>query len=196
MTATRHYTKVARAESEGRTRAALLDAAEDAFFERRWEQITLEAVAAAAGVTKPTLLRHFGSKDGLFEQSYARAFERVRAQRMAAPAGDIEAAVENLLDHYDEHGDRALKLSALSGRGLIADVGANARELHYEWVEHTFEPWLSTASDESRTRLHRALVVVCDVLAWKILARDLSLPRDEVRATLVLAIHRLLEEDR
>lgn len=84
----------------------------------------------------------------------------------------------------------------MSGRDRIADVAASARRLHYEWVEHTFEPWLSTADDGSRARLHQALVILCDVLAWKILARDLSLPRDEVRATLVLAIHRLLEEDR
>ena len=85
MTDTRTYTKVARAETEERTRRALLDAAEDAFFSRPWDQITLEAIAATAGVTKQTLLRHFGSKEGLFEQSYTRSFERVRAQRMAAP---------------------------------------------------------------------------------------------------------------
>jgi AcrR family transcriptional regulator len=195
MTGTRTYTKVARAAAEERTRTALLDAATAAFFEYSWDQLTLEIVARRAGVTKQTLLRHFRSKDGLLEECFRRAFEEVRAQRMAAPADDIEGAVENLLEHYEAVGERALKLGAMDTDGPIAEMGLRAREFHYTWVEHAFGFWLNRAHGKQRTRLRAVLIALCDVQTWAILTRDLALPRSEVRATLLLSIRRLLEEE-
>jgi len=197
MTDVRPYKQTARAAAQERTRAALLDAAEAAFFGGPgWEQVPLEAIAADAGVTKQTLLRHFGSKDGLLEQTHQRAYERVREQRDAAPVGDVEGAVDNLLEHYAEHGLRALVLGAHDPGGPMGAVLARARELHYDWVRRAFAPWLdATRDDAQRDRLHAGLVVLCDVHAWAILARDLALPAPEVRATLIQSIRRLLREE-
>jgi AcrR family transcriptional regulator len=195
MASTRPYVQVARAAARDRTREALLDAAEEAFFSVGWEQISLEGIAADAGVTKQTLLRHFGSKDGLFEHTCARAFERVRAQRMSAPTHDIEGAVDNLLDHYDDVGERALMLAAADGDGRVAQIGRMGREFHYEWVEHAFGSWLAAARGRARARKRATLIALCDVHTWWLLSHDLDLPRAEVRATLIDAIRRLLEEE-
>ena len=195
MAETRTYTKVARAAAQDRTRTALLDAAEEAFYAGSWEQASLEAIAARAGVTKQTLLRHFGSKDGLLEQAYERAFERVRAERLSAPADDIDGAIDNLLDHYERHGERALKIGALGGDGTLGRFGRRAREMHYDWVEHAFGAWLRRTRGADRRRLRAALIVACDVQAWWILAHDLALSRRDVRATLDLTIRRLVGED-
>src|SRR4051812_10772155 len=108
-TTTRPYRKVARAVGEGRTRTALLDAAEAAFRESGWEQASLEAIAHRAGVTKQTLLRHFGSKDGLREAASRRALAAVSAQRLAAPTDDVAGAVDNLLEHYAAYGEMSLR---------------------------------------------------------------------------------------
>lgn len=194
MSATRTYTKRSRAAAEQATRAALLDAAEATFFERGWERTPLEAIAAQAGVTKQTLLRHFGSKDGLLAAAYERGLERVRAQRFSAPPGDVEAAIGNLVDHYERDGVRSLRLGALTD-GVGAEIADAARTLHRDWVRHAFGGRLAAAPAPDRDRLLAALVVVCDVHAWSILARDLGLPGSEVRATLVLTVRRLLGED-
>jgi AcrR family transcriptional regulator len=195
MARARTYTQVRRAAAQDRTRTALLDAAEDAFFSRPWDEVSLEAIAAAAGSTKQTLLRHFGSKDGLLEQAYERAFERVREQRLAAPTDDIAGAVDNLLDHYEQSGERAIKIAAMPGGGRIGEIGRRSRQLHYDWVEHAFGRRLDRAGPTERARLHAALIVACDVQSWWILSRDLRLDRPEVRATLILTIRRLLGED-
>ena len=51
----------------------MLDAAIDEFFsEPMGEERSLEMLAAKAKVTKQTLLRHFGSKDGLLMQAMAQ----------------------------------------------------------------------------------------------------------------------------
>src|SRR4051794_6495795 len=147
MTVARSYTKVARAAAEDRTRTALLDAADGAFFGGGWDRASLESIAREAGVTKQTLLRHFGSKRGLIEAAYHRAYEEVRDQRMAAPTDDIPGAVDNLLDHYESCGERALKIGALAGDGL-AEWSSRARQLHYDWVEHAFGSRLDTAPGE------------------------------------------------
>jgi AcrR family transcriptional regulator len=195
MAEVRTYTKVARAEAEARTRDALLDAGQQLFFERGWEATSLAAVAAEAGVTKQTLLRHFGSKDGLLEQTFARASGTVRDQRFDVPGDDVERAVDNLLDHYEELGDRALKIDAMAEVDAVAEWVRKSREMHYEWVDHAFGAWLGASRGRDRERRRAALIALCDVHTWRLLGRHLGLPRAEVRATLILAIEGVLENE-
>ena len=187
--------KVARAEAEAQTRAALLDAADEAFLSGPWEQVSLEAIARAAGVTKQTLLRHFGSKDRLLERMLMRAIDEVEKQRLSVPRNDIAGAVDNLLEHYEIRGGRAMRSSNLDMDGALADLGRRARQFHYDWVELAFGAWLTAATPSEGRRLRAALIAVCDVHPWWILTHDLELSRAEVRATLILTIKRLLGED-
>jgi AcrR family transcriptional regulator len=48
-------------------RRQLLDAALDAFAERGFHATSMNDVAEAAGVTKPVLYQHFGSKRALYQ---------------------------------------------------------------------------------------------------------------------------------
>jgi len=191
----RGYVKGARAHAEDQTRAALLDAADEAFLAGPWEQASLEEIARAAGVTKQTLLRHFGSKDGLLQRVLLRAVDEVKEQRLGVPTDDIAGAVNNLLEHYELRGGWAMRSSNLDLDGPLADLGRRARQLHYDWVELAFGGWLAAARPSERRRLRAALIAVCDVQAWWILSHDLELSRAEVRATLILTIKRLLGED-
>jgi AcrR family transcriptional regulator len=194
MPSARSYTKVARAAAEEATRAALLDAAEATFYEGGWTRTSLERIAVRGGTTKQTLLRHFGSKDGLLEAAYRRAMDRVRAQRFAAPPDDVEAAVDNRLDHYAAVGEASLRIASLTAEPGLAHIAEGARRLHHEWVEHVFGGRLRAARGTERARLRAGLIVACDVQTWGILAGDLGLARAEVRATLLLLIRALLGE--
>jgi AcrR family transcriptional regulator len=171
---------------------ALLEAADEAFLSGPWEQVSLEAIARTAGVTKQTLLRHFGSKNGLLEKTLERAIGEVEEQRLAAPTNDIAGAVDNLLDHYEIRGGRAMRSSNLDLDGPLADLGRRAREFHYAWVERVFGRWLAAAPPTQHDKLRAALIAVCDVQSWWILSHDLALPRADVRATLILTTSRLL----
>jgi AcrR family transcriptional regulator len=194
---TRPYNQVARARARQRTRDVLLDVADREFFAGSWDQASLEAMASSAGVTKQTLLRHFGSKEGLLEQAALRGYSRVRDQRWAAPRGDIAGAVDNLLDHYREFGERALRIGELSGGGeIMAEVARKARQLHYDWVEHAFGSGLGGFRGKARARRRAALIALCDVHTWWLLSHDLGLTQAEVRATLIHAIGSLTQEER
>lgn len=194
--ASRAYNQVARAEARERTRERLLDVAEATFFAGRWQQAPLEEMAAEAGVTKQTLLRHFGSKDGLRDAAMRRGQQRVRDQRWSAPTDDVAGAVDNLVLHYEEVGERAIMIGRLAGGGQAdAELIESARQMHYDWVDYAFGTWLEPLRGPATTRRRAALIALCDVNTWWLLARQLALPRAEVRATLIDAIERLVHEE-
>jgi AcrR family transcriptional regulator len=192
----RPYKQVARAQAQQRTRDALLDGAMEEFTQGRWAKVSLAALAARAGVTKQTLLRHFGSKDGLLMQALANSAAEAYKQRWSAPQGDIEGAVENVLDHYEAWGERSLRIGAWleSGPPTLASLSQMARQVHYNWVEYAFGPQLERLRGQARVRCRAALIVLCDVHTWWLLSHDLGFERAEVRATLTTAIERLLAE--
>jgi AcrR family transcriptional regulator len=193
-TGARSYTQVARAEAQERNRDALIDAAAEAFFSGRWEQVSLTEMAVSAGVTKQTLLRHFGSKQQLLEQMLERGYDQVRDQRWAAPTDDVPGAVDNLLDHYERFGDRAMAI----GSGVnpaVAELGRAARQMHYDWVDYVFGEWLRRKRGQLRTRCRIALIALCDVQVWWLWSHDLGLTRAQVRATLIQAIEKQLQEE-
>jgi AcrR family transcriptional regulator len=191
----RPYNKVAREEAQQRTRDALIDAASDAFFSDHWPRASLDALSATAGVTKQTLLRHFGSKDELLVQMLVRGATQVRDQRWSTPTGDIAGAVENLLEHYDTWGERSIRISAWQTNRpqALALLSRAARHIHHEWVDHAFAPWLEVLEDdETRADRRAALIAVCDVQTWWTLSRNLELPRARVHAIMTELIARLL----
>ncbi|HEV3319361.1 MAG TPA: TetR/AcrR family transcriptional regulator [Solirubrobacteraceae bacterium] len=193
----RQYKKVAREQSQQRTRDALLDAADEEFYSDRWQKTSLQELSRKAGVSKQTLLRHFGSKDGLLIQALMRGAAQIRDQRWSFPAGDVAGAVENLLDHYEAWGERSLRVGAWQhGPAMLAMLSRGARQIHYEWIEYAFAPWLEDLKEPARTRRRAALIALCDVQTWWIMSNDLGLERAEIHATLTDAIERLLAEAR
>lgn len=188
----RSYKQGARAEAKQRTREALLDAAADEFF-AGGTLAPLEVLASKVKVTKQTLLRHFGSKEGLFQQALQRSASEVLDQRWSTPVGDVEGAVENLLEHYEEWGERGMRLEAWQiSPTPFARLARMGRRIHAEWVDYAFEPWLSAREEGARERLRGQLIAICDVQVWWVLTHYLQLDRAEVKASLVEIVEKLL----
>jgi AcrR family transcriptional regulator len=190
----RPYRMVARAESAAATGERILDAAVEVFWELPGEQVSLDEVARRAGVTVQTVIRRFGSRDGLFTAAAEREAERVSRQRDQAPAGDPSSAVRVLVDHYEAMGDRVLRLLAeeqrVSGLREVVDRG---RVLHREWCARVFASALADRVGVERRRRLAQLVAICDVYTWKLLRRDAGLSRRQTELALTELIEPLLE---
>jgi AcrR family transcriptional regulator len=188
----RAYRMGARAEAAAETGRRILQATMELYTERFYDQVSLEDVAERAGVTVQTVLRRFGSKEKLIFAAAEEARRRVRSQRDRAPVGDVAGAVKVLVETYEEHGDRYLRLLAQEERvpafRLITDTG---RAHHYECVERDFAPLLAERTGPERERLLAQLIAICDLYFWKLLRRDLGLSREQTELTIIEAIRAL-----
>jgi AcrR family transcriptional regulator len=69
---------------DSRTRPALLDAANRLFYRDGVGAVGVDEVAAASGLSKPTLYRHFDSKEALVAAYLEQRHERLTAELCAA----------------------------------------------------------------------------------------------------------------
>ena len=176
----RPYRMRARAEAAAVTGRRILEAVMELHRERFFDQVSLEDIAERAGVTVQTVIRRFGNKERLIEAAAEEGTKQVIRQRDQAPVGDVEGAVENLVDHYEEWGESALRLLAQEERvAAFRPVTDAARAFHHEWVERTFAPLLAKREGAARQRLLAELVAICDVYFWKLLRRDMGLSREQ-----------------
>ena len=163
-----------RRDSVERTRERILRVAYDMWLDRPYDQLTLDAVAAAAGVSRQTVIRHFGSKDDL--ALAVVAWQRpIEEDARAVDPGDTTTAVRRLVDRYETMGDANVRLLELEGRVAPIDrLLSEARESHRHWIERTFAPWIDVRRGARREELILALYAATDVTVWKLLRRDLS----------------------
>jgi AcrR family transcriptional regulator len=180
-------TRAAAAEA---TRERILDAASDAFLASWYDDVTLRDVAVAADVALQTVVNHFGTKEALYGAAVERISDTIEARRYEVEPGDIEGAVEALIDDYDRTGDFTMRTLAEEGRRAVVAPGlARGRRGHEDWVEHVFPAGLKGLRGAARQRRLAQLVAVTDVYTWKLLRRDKSLSRDQT----ILAVRELVE---
>jgi AcrR family transcriptional regulator len=174
----RPYRMRARADATAATGERILDAAEASFFAGEGEEPTLAEVAERAGVSVQTVLRRFGNRDGVFTAAIARMAAQVSLQRGAAPVGDPAGAVANLVDHYEEVGDRVVRMLEEASRNkAIRQLTRLGFAYHREWCKRVFAPTLAELDERERAIRTAQLVAATDVHVWKLLRREQRLGR-------------------
>jgi TetR/AcrR family transcriptional regulator len=125
---------IPRMRAEDR-RESVLTAATAVFGERGYVGATTDAVARAAGVSQPYVVRMFGTKEALFLCVLGRALDRLMEAFTAAIEADPRLSPEDLhhrmgTAYGDLLSDRGLLLSLMHGFVLGADpvIGAAARK--------------------------------------------------------------------
>jgi AcrR family transcriptional regulator len=129
-------TRLSRAESQARTRRALLDAAAAIFVERGLHRSSVEAIAERAGFTRGAFYSNFSSKEELFaellQESVYRAYREMAERQL--------------------EGDVAIPTARESAETL-AEIQANPDG---RWM---FRLWLELLLEAGRDEKMRALAV-------------------------------------
>jgi AcrR family transcriptional regulator len=184
---------VARAEAAQATARAILTAARRRFAELPYDEVSLPAVAADAGVTVQTVLRRFGSKDKLFATAARERSQEIRAEREAGNPGDVS----DLVKHYERWGDEQLHLIAHEARTpairTLTDAG---REYHRDWVARSYAPRLQALPARVRRRKLAQLTAVTDLAVWGLLRRELGLSPRETETAIQELVAACLSHDR
>jgi AcrR family transcriptional regulator len=191
-TGKRPYRMNVRARRREETAQRIRDMALERFLTRPYDDVTLTEIAGAAGVTVTTLLAHFGRKEDLFFAAVVVWGTRMAEARDEAATGDHADAVRKLLDQYEADGDFILHLLAEEDRfPTVRTMTDEGRAYHREWVERIFEPSLRPLRGARREQLVVQLIVATDLLAWKLMRRDMKLSRRKTEAAIVKTIDAL-----
>lgn len=183
----------ARADATAATGARILEAAHARFNAQAYDEITLEVIAADAGVTVQTVLRRFSSKEGLARAIADRARSDVASLRDQAPAGDVAGAVANLVEHYERVGAEVLHMLRQELRvPVFAEITAFGRAYHLQWVDRVFAPWLEDRTGAARKRLRAQLVALCDLYTWHLLRNQSGLSRRATQQSIVELVEAVL----
>ena len=171
----RSYRQTARAEAAQETARRAMQAAFSLWREKDFDEITLAEIADRAEITVQTLIRRFGSKQGLLEACLAQSGNEVDLLRMQAPVGDVETAIAVLMEHYERDGDAVLRTLALEQRSpAAAAITRHGRAEHRAWCERVFGPHLAGSKGAARAARLDAFVAATDIYLWKLWRLDLG----------------------
>lgn len=192
----RAYRQSARANAVQDTEQQIVDALNALLAERWFDEITLDDIAAAAGTTRQTVIRRFGSKTGVLSAMAAQMDVSIRTQRWSTPAQSVADIVTLLTDDYERTGDILVRTLGQEARiPEFAAVLDRGRKGHREWIEDVFRAWLDKLDGRSRKDRLAQLLVQTDVWTWHLLRRAQKHSAAETHRLMTQAIERLLRED-
>jgi AcrR family transcriptional regulator len=167
-TETREYRSELRAQQAEETRARILDAT-GRVMAGGITTISIPAVAREAGVSVPTVYRHFGSKQNLVAALYPYTLKRAGLQEPPFPQSldALKAGVRAYADHIDSFDDlaRAAMASPASAEPRKLSMPRRLR-LIGELVD-SIQPPLAMADRERMVRLLAVLLNSSALRAWR-----------------------------
>jgi AcrR family transcriptional regulator len=186
------YTMAVRAEGMAATRERIVQAALKLLLERAYEDVTLAAIAEAAGVSHQTVLNHFASKENVGAAAAEMLSRQTQEVRDRAVPDDQPGAIAVLVGEYERFGDPAARWAMASERlGSLAPLLDRARAGHQAWLDRIFSDRLPKAPTARRHAIH-ALHAATDVYTWKLLRRDLKLSRADTERIMLELVYGIL----
>jgi AcrR family transcriptional regulator len=121
-----------------RNRRAILDAATRLLAEHETSTVSIEQIAAAAGVGKGTVFHRFGTRAGLMREL---VLERANTLRQAVTSGDPPLGPgapprARLLAYFDAMADLVIDNIELVIAYDSATTDPHAEEIHAFWYQH------------------------------------------------------------
>ena len=123
-----------RARRRERRREELLDVA-DRVIQRQGTGVSMDEIAAEAGITKPVLYRHFGDKDGLYEALTARYVDELAHELRPSigtndPRSRLAATIDAYLSYVEREPERYRFLLRAGEQPRTAPLVADFRRRH------------------------------------------------------------------
>ena len=183
----RSYDNTLRVELAQQTRQRILDAAVAELANT--QGVTLAQVARAAGVSEPTLYRHFGSREKLLEEIELHAHGQLGLPPMTESVAGLPAQATALFEKFEEHKDL---LSAVVHVGVGKEMRATGRKRRTQMLRDMIArsaPHLDAAELDRITAVMRVLV------SWEsyhTMTGELGLSPEDARHAVAWALESLV----
>jgi AcrR family transcriptional regulator len=196
-------TKPRKRRTAEEARTAILDAAERRLVESGPSGIRLQEVAADVGVSHPTVLHHFGSREGLVKAVVARALDSLHSRLLGAvgdaPKGPDQVTVmlDAVFDAMASGHGRAFMWLSLSGYTPAMEelrVRSLAEAVHsVRRTKHVTKARMPTFEDTYFTVLLPALALLAMSVTGRIQDEEGMCGARRFRAWLARLLHEHLE---
>jgi AcrR family transcriptional regulator len=190
----RAYKQGARAVAAEETVTRIMQAMQRRLTDDWYDQITLDQVAHEADTTVQTIIRRFGSKEGLLDATWRRMGEDIQLRRGAIP-GDVLGCVRKVIADYEVSGDVVMRALAQEDRyAVFKEMCDFGRAHHRREVEITFSPWLEKLPAAERKRRTDGLIAALDLYIWRLIRRDMGRSAAHVQAVMLETVSGIIGE--
>jgi AcrR family transcriptional regulator len=174
----RTYRSPLRAEQADETRARILDAAAQVMT-RGLAEFSVPVVAREAGVSVPTVYRHFANKQDLIEAIYPHIIRRAAVNQPAPPRSidELRDGIRGYLVHLNSLDDETRAAMASEASHELRRATMPNRVAVFRALADTVEPKLA---EKDRDRVARLLVVLSQSASLRMWHDNLGLSVDEV----------------
>jgi AcrR family transcriptional regulator len=164
----RPYRSDLRAEQAQETRGRILDAALRVMT-TGVASLSIPAVAREAGVSVPTVYRHFGTKADLLAAMYPHAARRSGLDKLPLPTsiGDLGTTLRAFFEHLGSLDDMARAAMASPVGDEVRHATMKGRFERIRQIGDTIEPPLSPADQDRITRLLVILTSSASLRMWR-----------------------------
>ena len=186
---TRKYKMGVRAKAAETTSEEIIRVVGELWMKYSIHEITLHMVAQNAGVTVMTILRKYGSKEGLFEAAIRADTAGIQDVRKESQAGNIIQSISILMKEYEYAGPAVIRTLAVENDlPVAAKILKKGRELHKEWCKRIFAQYLPVSNDKEYKIMLGSFYAATDIYKWKLLRKDLGYSEEETEKIFIKTV--------
>ena len=167
-TEARPYRSELRAQQAEETRARILDAA-FRVMARGIATLSIPAVAREAGVSVPTIYRHFATKLDLLAAVYPHGLRRAALNQPAPPRSieELRDAMRAYFEHVESYDDLARAAMASPASEEVRRLSMPNRLAIFRTVADSVEPKLARSDRDRVARLLVVLTASSAIRMWR-----------------------------
>jgi AcrR family transcriptional regulator len=193
-TETRPYQSALRRDQAEATKARVLDGLVRVIASDGVAELSMPAVAKEAGVSVPTIYRHFGSKQGLV----SALGEYVAAKaRLGFDEFDTPATVDEFVEMIEEFHFRGSRMDPALRAAMATGVGQDARRAtmprRLKAVEESLSLVARGVAGDDFERLRDIILILGSSATTRAFSDYLGMDSDEAGRTVGWAVRLLLE---
>ena len=187
--AVRSYDNTLRQQQAEATRGRILDAVRDLLVESR-TSLSIPEIAARAGVSEPTVYRHFPNRDALLDAASDIVASQLGAPPVPRTAEDLPLAAIAVAQYF---ADNESWLRAAINEPALRPLRMAGRKRRLDRLRAVLEPRLAHLEPRERDLAFAVVSAIGRAETWDYLTRECDLSSDEAGLAKSWAISALLD---
>ena len=187
----RGYDNTLREEQARQTRQRILDSAVEMLAASDSGNVTLAEVARRAGVSEPTLYRHFGSRERLYE-----ALEAHAQVKLGLPA--VPETMEEITSHvravFRSFGENDALMHAVTRADLGREIRARGRARRTQQLRSMIAAQARHLDGPEVNRITAVIRVLVSWETYRVMTEELGLSAGDAGAAVTWALETLLAD--